>query len=65
MKTQLKNDLLLFKKDSLVELNEKELANIDSGITPFFIVTAFGVGFAVGIQVGLAFKDTVNNILGS
>ena len=55
MKSQLKNDVLNFNKASLIELNLDQIQNINGGSSPpctiFFVITAFGVGVAVGDHI--------------
>ena len=54
MKSQLKNDVLNFNKTSLIELNKNQIHNINGGSSPgcvFMVITAFGVGVAVGDHI--------------
>lgn len=51
MKTQNVNAKLAFNKSSVLELNDEQLNNVNGGLTPtvttFYLVTGFGVSFAV------------------
>ena len=49
MKNQVMKNQLAFNKNSLVELNDASLKNVESGVTPFIL---FFAAMASGVAVG-------------
>lgn len=62
MKTYSLNNALIFKKDSLVELNSHDMRSIDGGILPFLAATAAQSSWPCGIAIGGAVAHLIHTL---
>ena len=60
MKTEIKNGVLDFKKNSLIELNNMELNGVNGGSSPPCVILSIKTGYwaaaAVGVTLGLIYE---------